>query len=53
MNSVAATDQDEALYRPIYETQRGYYITVGILLLIIMWASFMYFTQLRDGLGVT
>lgn len=53
MNSIAASDQDEALYRPIYETQRGYYITVGILLLIIMWASFMYFTQLRDGLGVT
>jgi molybdopterin-containing oxidoreductase family membrane subunit len=53
MNSVAASDQDEALYRPIYETQRGYYITVGILLLIIVWASFMYFTQLRDGLGVT
>lgn len=46
-------DQDEALYRPIYETERSYWITVGILLLVIAWAAVMYFTQIRHGLGLT
>lgn len=44
---------DAALYRPIYETGKGFYITVGILLLIILWALFMYITQVWFGLGVT
>jgi len=46
-------DHDEALYRPIYETGKGFYITVGILLLIILWALFMYIGQVYYGLGVT
>lgn len=44
---------DAALYRPIYETGKGFYITVGILLLIILWALIMYITQVLFGLGVT
>jgi molybdopterin-containing oxidoreductase family membrane subunit len=46
-------EQDEALYRPIYETGKGFYITVGILLLIILWALIMYIGQVYYGLGVT
>ncbi len=46
-------NQDEALYRPIYETGRGFYITVGILSLIILWALVMYIGQVYYGLGVT
>jgi molybdopterin-containing oxidoreductase family membrane subunit len=46
-------NQDEALYRPIYETGKGFYITVGILSLIILWALVMYIGQVYYGLGVT
>ena len=45
--------QDAALYRPIYETGKGFYITVGILLVIYLWALYMYITQVWFGLGVT
>jgi molybdopterin-containing oxidoreductase family membrane subunit len=44
---------DEALYRPIYETGKGFYITVSILIAIYFWSLYMYFTQVRSGLGVT
>jgi molybdopterin-containing oxidoreductase family membrane subunit len=44
---------DEALYRPIYETGKGFYITVSVLLTIYIWSLYMYFTQVRSGLGVT
>ena len=46
-------DIDEALYRPIYETGKGFYLTVGILLMIILFAAFMYIRQVYYGLGVT
>ena len=46
-------EQDEALYRPIYETGKGFYITVGILSLFILWALVMYIGQVYYGLGVT
>jgi molybdopterin-containing oxidoreductase family membrane subunit len=46
-------DQDAALYRPIYETGKGFYITVGILFVIYLWALYMYITQVWLGLGVT
>ncbi len=46
-------DIDEALYRPIYETGKGFYITVGVLLMIILFAAFMYIRQVYYGLGVT
>src|SRR3989304_8780257 len=44
---------DATLYKPIFETGKGFYITVGILLLIILWALIMYITQVWFGLGVT
>ena len=44
---------DAALYRPIYETGRGFYISVTILVAVIMWALYMYVTQVWLGLGVT
>ncbi|MBI5731152.1 MAG: polysulfide reductase NrfD [Ignavibacteriales bacterium] len=44
---------DEVLYRPIYETGKGFYITVSILIAIYFWSLYMYFTQVRSGLGVT
>lgn len=45
--------QDAALYRPIYETGKGFYITVGILLAVYLWALYLYITQVWYGLGVT
>jgi molybdopterin-containing oxidoreductase family membrane subunit len=45
--------QDAALYRPIYETGKGFYITVGILFVIYLWALYMYITQVWLGLGIT
>ena len=44
---------DATLYKPIYETGKGFYITVGIFLLLFLWALFMYITQVWFGLGVT
>ena len=44
---------DAPLFRPIYETGKGFYITVGVLMLIILWALIMYITQIWFGLGVT
>ncbi len=44
---------DAALYRPIYETGKGFYYTVAILLAIIFWAIYTYITQVYYGLGVT
>src|SRR4030066_2058567 len=44
---------DATLYKPIYETGKGFYITVGIFLLLFLWALFMYITQIWFGLGVT
>lgn len=46
-------DIDEALYRPIYETGKGFYLTVGVLLLIIFTTLFIYIRQIYYGLGVT
>ncbi len=45
--------QDATLYRPIYETGKGFYITVGVLLAVYLWALYLYITQVRYGLGVT
>src|SRR3990167_1182899 len=44
---------DEALYRPIYETGKGFYLTVSVLLLIIFITLFIYIRQVYYGLGVT
>jgi Ni/Fe-hydrogenase subunit HybB-like protein len=47
------SEQDAALYRPIYQTGRGYYIAGGIFLAIYLFSIYMYYTQVRNGLGVT
>jgi len=47
------SEPDAALFRPIYETGKGYYIVIGILIAIYLWSIFMYFNQIRFGLGVT
>ena len=46
-------DQDAALYRPIYKTGWKYYVAAASMVAIILWAFYMLFTQVRDGLGVT
>src|SRR3989338_7686184 len=44
-------DKDEILFKPIYETGRGFYITFGILAVILLWALAMYINQVMVGLG--
>lgn len=44
---------DGALYKPIYETGKGFYVTITILLAIIIWACYMFINQVYYGLGVT
>ena len=44
---------DAALYRPIYETGRGFYITVVLLLMLCVWSVYMYVVQIQQGLGIT
>lgn len=46
-------ERDAALFRPIYETGKGFYITVSVLVIIYLWALYMYVTQVWLGLGVT
>lgn len=55
MAIVSTTDygKDGALYRPIYETGRGFYVAVAILSTVFVWSLYMYFTQIKVGLGVT
>lgn len=38
---------------PMTKTGKGYYLLVGVLLLIVIWGVFAYYTQLREGLYVT
>ncbi len=44
---------DYPLYKPIYETGKGFYIALFILLAIAAWAAYMYIRQVTYGLGVT
>ncbi len=46
-------DPNATLFRPIYETGKGFYILSGILFTVLLWAVYMYITQVRNGLGVT
>ncbi len=46
-------DQDETLYRPLYQTGKGFYITLTVLLAVLVWVLYMYATQLWYGLGET
>ena len=46
-------DPNATLFRPIYGTGKGFYILSGILFTVLLWAVYMYITQVRNGLGVT
>lgn len=48
-----STEEDALLFRPIEQTSKGFYFTVGILLTIIVFALFLFIRQLYFGLGVT
>ncbi|MBI2865920.1 MAG: polysulfide reductase NrfD [Chloroflexi bacterium] len=44
---------EERVLTPLTRTSKGYYLLVGFLLLVMAWAGFAYFTQVRNGLIVT
>ncbi|MCL4510198.1 MAG: polysulfide reductase NrfD [Bacteroidetes bacterium] len=46
-------DEDEVLFKPIYETGRGFYVLVAILVAIFLFGLGCYIRQLILGLGVT
>ncbi len=46
-------EEDAALFHPIENTGRGFYVMVAVLLSIIAVAVFMYIRQVYYGLGVT
>lgn len=43
----------EIILRPVLETGRGFYLTVGILVAVILWGAYAYVYQLIYGLSVT
>ncbi|HLE18116.1 MAG TPA: NrfD/PsrC family molybdoenzyme membrane anchor subunit, partial [Syntrophales bacterium] len=45
--------KDEILYQPIMKTGRGFYIVFALLSLVVLFAAFAYFRQIKYGLGVT
>jgi len=48
-----AESRDATLLAPIEQTGRGFYVTVGILAVLILWGAFAYWTQFSNGLGVS
>ncbi len=46
-------NEHEALFRPLEQTGRRFYVFVAILLAVIGWGVFAYYRQLRLGMGVT
>jgi Ni/Fe-hydrogenase subunit HybB-like protein len=44
---------EEAIFRSVFQTGRRVYLLMGILLAIIAWGVFAYMYQLKEGLGVT
>lgn len=44
---------EEAIFRSVFQTGRRVYLLAGILLAIIAWGVFAYIYQLKNGLGVT
>jgi Ni/Fe-hydrogenase subunit HybB-like protein len=46
-------ERDAALFVPITRTGRGFYVTVAVLGLAILWGVVAYVTQFNEGLGVT
>jgi len=48
-----AYDQDAPILAPIERSGPGFYWSVGVLSLFILWGAVAYWTQLAEGLGVT
>jgi molybdopterin-containing oxidoreductase family membrane subunit len=46
-------EEDAALFDPVLRTRGQFYVTVGVLLVIVLWGFFAWLTQYRRGLGVT
>jgi molybdopterin-containing oxidoreductase family membrane subunit len=46
-------DMESVLIDPIVKSTRNFYITVAILVALILWGTYAYLYQLRNGLGVT
>ncbi len=46
-------ERDAALFAPIAQTGWGFYLTVAVLGLAILWGATAYWTQFNEGLGVT
>ena len=46
-------NEHEALFRPLEQTGRRFYVFIAILLAVIGWGVFAYYRQLRLGMGVT
>ncbi len=44
---------EHAVMRPLVKTGRGYYLLVGVLLLVVLWGLYAYNTQARNGLIMT
>jgi molybdopterin-containing oxidoreductase family membrane subunit len=51
--SDAIVERDRALFSPLGETGRGFYLTMGFLGLAILWGAIAYAVQWSEGLGVT
>lgn len=49
----SSQEADAILIAPIVSASRNFYITVAILLTIVLWGAYAYYTQFRLGLGVT
>ncbi len=53
LNSTFGERLKKSVYHPLYNTSKGYYVLIFILLSFIAWGAYSYITQLRSGLGVT
>ena len=56
MDKVSGGQREElerTALRPLVRTGKGYWLVVGVLLLVALWGLYAYITQLRNGLVVT
>ncbi len=53
MNSQQYYDEDEILFKPIYQSGKGFYALAALLLAILLFGVFTYIMQFILGLGVT
>lgn len=53
MNDPQYIDEDEVLFRPIYETSKSFYILAAVLVALLLFGVVMYVRQLVYGLGET